>query len=218
MLFLEEIKKAQLFWGMEDEDIKSLIKCLNAVIKKYKKGSYILSAGEPVDYVGIILEGQAGITKDDADGGRSVIAQLMPSDHFAETLCCAGVKISPVNVIAQTEAVAIQLDFKRILTTCPNTCRFHSQLIENMLMVLASKNLYLQERTEYLSQKSIRGKVMKYLYNAAKGSNRSFSIPYSREQLADYLSIDRSALSRELSKMKDEKIIDYWKSEFKILQ
>lgn len=207
---------SRLFAGIEPGDLASLLRCLNAESAEYKKGETVLMAGDAPRAVGIVLVGQLSVAKVDMDGERSLLAQIAPGEHFAETLCCAGVEASPVTVQAELDSVVMLLDFGRILHTCSSSCAFHAKLIANMLMVIASKNLYLQQRTEFLSKKTIRKRLMKYLTHASGGAQGAFSIPFDREALADYLCIDRSALSRELSRLKDEGVIDYWKNQFKL--
>ena len=217
MQYIEEIKKARLFMGIEDKDIGEMLKCLDAKIAMFKKSEYIFSSGDYVKNVGIVLSGNINIMKEDVDGEAFLLTQLGVSDHFAESICCANINASPVSVLAVTDVVVMLLDFSRIINTCTNACAFHSKLIENMIQLVAQKNLYLQERIDYLCKKSIRKKLMTYLKSTSKGSQNTFAIPYNREELANYLSVDRSALSRELAKLKDENIIDYWKNKFKVL-
>lgn len=212
------IANSALFSSIAPEDIEPLLKCLETKTAVYKKGAYIIAAGDAVHYVGTLISGRLSIFKEDADGERALLSQIHPGDHFAETLCCAGIENSPVYVLAETDARVLQINFKKVLHLCSNACVFHAKLLENMLMVLAEKNLYLQERMAYLSKKTIRQRVMKYLFAHAKGTHKTFAIPYSREELAEYLCVDRSALSRELSKLKEEKVIDYWKNQFKVIE
>ena len=210
------IKKSGLFEGIKEEHIGAMLSCLGANKMMFKKGDYVLRSGEAVKHLGIVLAGTLSIIKEDIDGERSLLNHIKEGGYFAEALCCAGVKISPVNVLAESDSIVMMIDFHRILHVCANTCDFHSRLIENMLRIIADKNMQLQERMEYLSKKTIRKRVMKYLARQAGGNSKIFEIPFNREELADYLGVDRSALSRELMRLKDEDIIDYWKNRFKI--
>ena len=146
-----------------------------------------------------------------------MLATLGEADIFAEALCCAGVEESPVSVLADTDAAVLLLGFSRILHTCPNSCTFHQTLIANMLQIVARKNLYLQGRMEIISMKSVRAKVLRYLSALAAVHGRDFTAPHNREQMADYLCVERSALSHELMRMKQEGLIAYRKDRFTLL-
>lgn len=217
MFNIKSIKDSELFSGISEDNIADMLLCMGAVRTEYDKGNYIIRAGEEVTRIGIVESGVIQIIKEDADGECSLISRLLSGGYFAEALCCGNVKASPVSAVTETRAVVVMLDFYKILNVCSNTCVFHSKLIENMLRVVALKNLHLQERMEYLSKKTIRKRVMKYLKNASGGKEGAFEIPFNREELSEYLCIDRSALSRELMRLKEEKVIDYWKNQFKLL-
>ena len=207
----------RLFEGLSYEEVVLLLRQLKAHPKKYKKGEYVLAAGEKADYIGVVLAGQLGIVKEDADGGRAFLAQIGPGGHFAETLCCTGVQASPVSAMAETDASVLLLGYAALLRACAGGSVFHTRLVENMLRVVAEKNLYLQQRMEYVGQKNLRRRVLQYLRGASAGSKEPFTIPYSREEMADYLCADRSALSRELSRLQHERVIDYRKNSFRLL-
>ncbi len=206
-----------LFQGIAPEELGPLLACLGVKQKTVPRDGMALAAGGKVDSIGIVLEGRFLIVREDAKGNRSLLSTLGPGDFFGEALCCAGVEESPVSVVADTDGEVLQLDFQRILHTCSNACSFHTKLLENMLAVLAGKNLSMQRRMELLSEKSIRVRLIRYLESAAQQHGREFSIPMNREELADFLGADRSALSRELSRLKAEGRIDYWKNHFKLL-
>lgn len=215
--FADVLARATLFSGIEASEIDALFVCLGAKRFDLAKDDFALRVGEPPVNVGVVAEGRFHVIREDFEGERTLIASLEPGDHFAESLCCAGVAESPVSVVANTPGVVWLLSFRRILQTCPHSCTFHGKLLENMLGVLASKNLEMQARMELLSQKSIRARLMRYLETVARKQGNSFVIPFNREELADYLCIDRSALSRELGRLKSEGVIDFWKNNFKLL-
>jgi CRP-like cAMP-binding protein len=214
--FFEILKNVKLFEGIDRGDLFSMLSCLQARVVPFKKGDFVLSAGQKAEHVGIVLSGRLHILREDYEGGRSLLDSLAPGDIFAETLCCAGIEQSPVGVMAETEAEVMLLGFRRILKTCPSSCSFHARLIENMLQVVAQKNILLQNRMEFLSRKTIREKVLSYLESFAMRQGKDFSIPLNREQLADFLCVDRSALSRELGRLKAEGVIDFWKNRFRL--
>ena len=211
------IRNVGLFKGIAPETLLSMLDCLQARISTYKKGEYLLSAGDRPEYVGVLLFGQLHIARDDADGNRTLLATLGASDIFAEAFCCAGIDESPVSVTADVDPTVMLLKFSRILHTCPSVCEFHQTLISNMIRIVAQKNLYLQDRIEIIRIKSVRVKVLGYLSTFAAKRGRSFMIPFNREEMADYLCVERSALSHELMRMKQDGLIDYHRNKFTLL-
>lgn len=210
------LHSVRLFDGIQPNHLSSMLACLGAQRIPLQKDSCALMAGEQVEHVGIVLEGRFLLIREDRDGGRNLLATLSPGDFFGEALCCAGVNESPVSVVADTDGLVMRLAFQRILHVCPNACAFHTRLLENMLGVLAGKNLQLQQQLDFLSQKTIRVRLLRYLETQTPGEGREFSIPFNREELADFLCVDRSALSREMARLKAEGLIDYWKNTFKL--
>ena len=212
--YFEKLKTVGLFGGIETAELETMLKCLGAEIKDVAKDEIILLTGDRPKFVGVVLTGQLHIVSEDYDGNRSLLAVATPGEVFAEALCCAGVQESPVTVIAGTDSTVMQLRFSRILHTCPNSCTHHTKLIANTLGLIANKNLYLQNRMEIVSLKSIRGKVLRYLESFIPQQGCSIAIPLSRGDMADFLCVDRSALSHELIKMKKDGLIDYRKNRF----
>lgn len=212
--YREVLRQVRLFEGIESGALSSMLACLDAHIVDFKKTELVLAAGNRVDKVGIVLCGQLHIIKEDINGERSLIASLEQGSIFGEALCCAGVTESPVSVLASTDAKVLLLGFRRILQTCSSACLFHTKLVENMLYVIAQANLLLQTRMGFLSKKTIRARVLEYFEQTASKQGISFTIPFNREELAEFLCVDRSALSRELSALKREGILDYKKNQF----
>jgi len=211
--YLPILQEVGLFKGIGG-DLESMLDCIGAQKKAVRKGKIILLAGDRPSYVGIVLSGQVHIVRDDFDGNRSLLAVLTRGDIFAEALCCARVPESPVTVLADLDSTVVMLSFERLLLTCSNSCAFHRRLIDNMLGLIAEKNLMLQSHMEILSLKTIRSKVMRYMDSFGAKKGREFKIPFNRDELANYLCVDRSALSHELSKMKQDGLIDYAKNRF----
>jgi CRP-like cAMP-binding protein len=208
---------SRLFQGINQNEIEGLLQCLRASFGQFKKGQFLLMEGDPVRHIGILFSGSADIIKEDAFGRRSIVNTLGPLDMFAEALVCAEIEESPVSVVGSSDGWLCFIDYKRITTTCSSACAFHSKLIQNMMSILAIKNVMFNKKVDYLLMKGMREKISSYLLDIAKNKKAlSFDIPFNREELAEWLSVDRSALSRELSKMKDEGIIDYKKSHFVI--
>jgi len=215
---LIQLKQLSLFSGISDEELKHMLDCLGSTQRNYSKDEIILLAGEPVTFVGIALQGSVVIEKEDIMGNRAIIAAIPSPGLFAEAFACAGIQESPVSVRAAENSVVLFLQFSRILQTCPSTCAFHMKLIENMMKTLAQKNIILNHKISILSIRTLRERIFAYLLElAGKKGAKKFSIPFSRSELADYLNADRSAVSRELSHMKRDGLIDYKKNNFCLL-
>lgn len=207
------LSDTRLFSGLKEEDIPSLLKCLHATEHNYKKGEVILSEGSTTEHIGIVLSGMAMISCSDVWGNNSILGNVVPGSVFAEVYACIPGQPMLVTVSAAEDTVILFLNVGRVLTTCTNACPFHARLARNLLTVCAHRSLLLSQRILHTSSKSIRGRLMSYFSECAKrsGSN-SFTIPYNRQQLADYLNVDRSTMCSELSKMQKDNLIEYKKN------
>ena len=215
--YFNVLKSVSLFKGIESGELEAILKCLGADIKKIKKNEIILLAGDKPRAIGVVLSGRLHIIREDFDGNRSLVAAVTSGEIFAEAMCCAGTEESPVTVFADENAAVMLLKFDRVLRTCPNSCVFHQRLIENMLRLVANKNLFMQGRMEIMAIKSIRGRVLRYLETLSPKRGRNIAVPFNREGMADYLCVERSALSHELSKMKKDGLIEYKKNRFVVI-
>ena len=196
-----------------------MLNCLGAKIVSYKRNEIILMVDDSIESIGLVLEGCVLVSSEDFMGVRAIMAIIEKYDIFAEAFVCANLSKSPVTITAVDNCKIMWLKFPRIIQTCNKACQFHSKLIENMMSLLASKNMQMHQKLDILSKRNLREKILTYLHiNASKTKSRTFEIPLSRNELADYLNADRAALSRELSKMKQEGIIDFNLSSFRILQ
>jgi CRP-like cAMP-binding protein len=210
-------KHIALFDGIRCPELESMLGCLGAKISVYKKGDFMLTAGSPLRHVGVMLAGNAVVSRDDILGNRTVLAALSPPQLFAESLVCAGVMVSPVNVEAVTDAEVLLIAFDKIVRTCTSCCAHHNALIKNMLHVVAQKNLMMSEKLDHLARKTTRQKLASFLLSqAAQAKGNRFEIGMDRQALADYLCVNRSALSRELSGINELGILDYYRSSFVI--
>jgi CRP-like cAMP-binding protein len=202
------LSKCPLFSGIDTVDLRSLLMCLSATTKHYSKDDYIFRVGDFVTAVGIILFGSAHIIQEDFWGNRTILSHVSPSELFAESFSCAEIDKLPVSVVATVDTEIILIDYKRIMKTCSSACTFHAGLIQNMMQILARKNVLLTQKMEHMTQHTTREKLLSYLSaQAMKAGSNAFIIPFNRQELADYLSVDRSAMSNELSKMRDEGIL-----------
>lgn len=198
-----------LFQGISPQDIPPMLSCLGAKQQSFQKGTRIYQAGEIVSCLGLILSGKVSIESIDLWGNNSVLDLAGPGSIFAETYACIPREPLMVDVVAAESCEILFLNTQRLLTTCNSSCSHHSRLIRNLLSISARKNLTLSRRMFHTSSKSIRGRLLSYLsFQAARQGSRQFSIPFNRQQLADYLNVDRSALSNELGKMRREGLLD----------
>lgn len=215
--FYPVLLSVPLFRGMKEADCEAVLNSLGATVKQYPKNHILLLAGDPVSTVGIVLSGRVQIIKEDILGNRSIMAEFSAGDIFAESLACAGVQQSPVTVLSVSECQVMHISMKQILSPDFALPEYHDVLIRNMVHLLAEKNVYLNRKMEILSQKSIREKVMAYLNEQAKRQNTmNPTIPFSREELADFLCVNRSALSKELGRMQEEQLIHFQRNQFSL--
>lgn len=204
------LSNTQLFRGIEEQDVSSMLQCLAASTRTYKKGETILAEGTVTENLGIVLSGMAIISCGDIWGNTSVLGNVAPGAVFAEVYACIPGEQLLISVSAAEDTEVLFLNIGRVLATCTNACSFHAKLIRNLLTVCAYKSLQLSQRILHTSSKSIRGRLMSYFSQCAKqAGSYSFEIPYNRQQLADYLGVDRSAMCNELSKMQKDGMIEY---------
>jgi CRP-like cAMP-binding protein len=186
-----------------------MLSCLGARKIDVDKGEPIFLEGDSAQFMGVVLSGAVQVVRDDYYGTRSVLAIIQPGGAFAEAFACSALSAMPVSVIALQPSTVSLLDCARVLTVCPNGCRFHNQVVKNLLRAIAQKNLMLTQKIRYMSEKTTKEKVMAFLLDQAKEHGCSeFTIPYDRQALADYLGVERSAMSAEISKLKKSGSID----------
>ncbi|HIT13140.1 MAG TPA: Crp/Fnr family transcriptional regulator [Candidatus Scatomonas merdigallinarum] len=212
-----QISKTVLFQGTRPEDAEAMLKCLEAREKQFQKDETIYYVGDRVSELGLVLSGSVLIENDDLWGNRSILDRIGPGQIFAETYACVPGEKLLVTVTAAEKTEVLFLNVGKILRVCTNACSFHARLIRNLLTLSARKNLNLSRRIFHTSAKSIRGRLLSYLsWQAVKQGSREFDIPFNRQQLADYLGVDRSAMSAELGKMKREGLIQVDRSHFRM--
>lgn len=216
--YLEILNKCPLFFGIEDEKLLTMLNCLGAKVVSFDKKYTVLAEGTPAKYIGIVLTGSAQILQIDYYGNRSILGNVGPSEVFNEAFACAETKAIPVTVIANEPSEIMLIDCSHILHTCQNNCGFHQQLIFNLMKDLAGKTIMFHQRIEVTSKRTTREKLLAYLFlQAKKADSPEFTIPFDRQELADYLEVDRSGLSAEISKLKNEGIINCNRSRFELL-
>ncbi|MDR1589614.1 MAG: Crp/Fnr family transcriptional regulator [Oscillospiraceae bacterium] len=214
----QPLQRSPLFQGVSDSELAEMIKCLGAREKTYGKGNSVYDAGDFVREIGVVLDGRVHIVRDDAWGNRNIIAEIGEGEMFAEAFVCGGVGVLPVSVVAACDCKIMFADFQRVITQCGSACVFHSLLIRNIVGILARKNIMLQGKMEHITKRTTREKLLSYLSEQSRlHGSREFGVPFDRQGLADYLSVERSALSAEMSRLKLEGVINYRKNHFELL-
>lgn len=207
-----------MFAGVVDDEIALMLSCLGARLKSYKKGEYVLRQGEHLSDIVVLVEGNLHIQKDDYWGNRSILGEITVGEMFGEAYVAPESGALLNDVVAIEDSTVMFFDVKRIITTCPTACRFHAMVVQNMFFAISEKNRKLVQKLGILSKRTTREKLISYLSEQAKKQNSaSFNIPFNRQQLADFLSVDRSAMSNELCKMRDEGLLEFQKNQFKLL-
>ncbi len=215
---LSFLKQTALFRGIEDEALETLLGCLNAREKHYDKGSTICRAGDTTHEIGLVESGSVNSIVNFYWGDSHIFDHMETGEIFGETYAALPGRELLADVVAAEDCTIVFFDMDKLLHTCESACSCHNQIIRNLMQISAAKNLGLSERMMHTASRSIRERLLSYLSQQAqeKGS-ASFAIPFSRQQLADYLGVDRSALSNELSKMGRDGLIRYHKNEFTLL-
>ena len=216
--YFDILSQCPLFAGISRQELGQMLSCLGGKITGIAKGNPVFIEGAPAEFVGVVLDGKVQILRTDYYGNRSVLTVVSPGGLFGEAFACAGVETLPVSAIALQTCTVLLLDCKRVLTGCSNACPFHSRLVRNLLQGIAQKNLILTRKIQCMSQKTTQEKLMEFLLEQAKQQGSAeFVIPYDRQALADYLGVERSAMSAEISKLKKAGRIDCSGSWFRVL-
>ena len=214
---LKILQSCPLFTDISRDELNAVLNCLQARMIHVSRGQLIFQEGQPAAEIGIVLSGWVQIIREDYFGNRSIIGRAEPSQLFGEAFACAGTEML-VDVVAATDSEIMLADCRKVLTLCKNSCSFHNKIIYNLLQIVARKNLLLSQKLEILSRRSTRDKLMQYLLQEARQTgNDSFSIPYDRQGLADFLGVERSALSAEISRMRSDGLIECKKSWFRLI-
>lgn len=217
--FFDILLQNPLFDGIDREELSSMMHCLSAKVIRVAKGEPVFLEGDKAGFVGFVLEGSVQIVRDDYFGNRTLLAHAEQGEIFGEAFSCAGVDAMPVSGYALRNSLVMILDVHKMLAVCSNACGFHNRLVQNLLQVVAQKNLQLGRKIQFMSQKTTKEKLMSYLLDQAKQkASAEFTIPLDRQTLADYLGVERSAMSAELSKLKNAGVLEYKGSRFRLLE
>lgn len=216
--YFEILEKCPLFKGVQRDDILGILKCLEVKIKEYRKGETVFLQGDTVCFFGIVLEGSIQIIRNDYYGNRSIVTTAMPSQLFAETFAFAKASAVPLSAWACGDSTVMFINPEKIIGRCSKACSFHNRIISNLIKVMASKNLEINKKLEIISKRTTRDKLMTYLFLTSQElGTKSFTVPFNRQELADYLEVDRSGLSAEIGKLKKDGKLLCRRSEFTVL-
>lgn len=216
--YIPILKRTKLFAGVAEEEIGSMLSCLDARLHEYKKGEYVLREGERLNHIMVLASGELHIQRDDYWGNRAIVNHIAVGEMFGEAYLAPESGALLNDVVAVEDSVVVFFDARRIITVCSSACRFHSMVVQNLFFAISEKNRRLVQKLGHISKRTTREKLISYLSEEAKRQNSaSFVIPFNRQQLADFLSVDRSAMSNELCKMRDEGLIEFDKNQFKLL-
>ena len=216
--YIPVLKQTQLFAGVGEDEIDAMLGCLQARLNTYQKGEYVFRQGEHLDHITVLAEGTLHIQSDDYWGHHSIVQVIEAGGMFGEAYAAPDSGALLNDVVAIRDSAVIFFDVRRILTVCSSACKFHSMVIQNLFFAISEQNRKLVQKLGHMSNRSTREKLMSYLSaEAKKQKSAMFTIPFNRQQLADYLSVDRSAMSNELCKMRDEGLLTFEKNRFSLL-
>lgn len=216
--YYEILDRCALFAQVGRENYGKMLHCFGARVVSVRKNAALLSEGQQASAVGIVLSGVVQTVQDDYLGNRSILSVALPGELFGEGFACACVDALPVSMVAAADSQVMLIDCSHILTICRNACAFHNQMIRNLLLSVAQSNLRLSQKIEILSKRTTREKVMAYLLSEAKlHDSNDFTIPYDRQALADYLGVERSAMSTVIGQLQREGFIRTERRHFHLL-
>lgn len=215
--YLFILRNSPFFYGMTEEEILSVLHCVNAVVQRRQKGEYILRAGDSTESMGLVLSGSVLVLQEDLWGHRNIINRIGPGEYFAEPFAATAGSVLNVSVVADEDCEIMLLNMARFLKTCPHACAHHSHMVRNLVSVMARRVLDLNEKLTHMAKRSTREKLLSYLSaESMRQGKLSFTIPYDRQQLADYLSVERAAMSVELSKLQKEGLLKTNRNHFEL--
>ena len=213
--YFSVLRSSQLFSGVSEDELAAMLSCLDAKKENFPKGAFLLRAGDTTEAIGVVLSGSVLISQEDIWGNRNILSKAGPGQTFAAAFACSHGAVVNMSVTAETQVTVMFLNVKRILNICSSACSHHSRIIRNLLGELADKNLQFSEKLTHMGQRTTRAKLMSFFSSEAQRLGKyEFDIPFSRQQLADYLAVERSGLSIELGKMRSDGLLDFNKNHF----
>lgn len=215
--YLSALRKSSFFIGLDDNEILSILHCMNASTITKQQGAYVFRTGDSTEVMGLVLSGSVLIIQEDICGHRNILSQCHTGDFFGEPYAASPGAILNVSVVAESDCEILLLNVKRLLITCPTACDHHQKLIRNLVSVLANRILRLNDKITHISKRTTKEKLLSYLSSESiKHSSHSFNISFDRQQLADFLCVERAAMSVEISKLQKEGILKTNRKHFEI--
>jgi CRP/FNR family transcriptional regulator, dissimilatory nitrate respiration regulator len=217
--WLKVLKISPVFEGIDIETLNTMFQCMKPTVHSYRKNSFVTTAGEKVDGLGILLSGQASVIKESVSGYRIMMVKLEPGGMFGEMVVFSARGVWPASVQAHSDCTVMFLPPEKFYGECENLCASHRQMISNMLRIISERALMLNRKVEYLAIRNMRGKISTYLLEQYKRTGKdTFMLPLKRNELADFLNVSRTALSREMGRMRDEGLIEFHMASVRICQ
>ena len=217
--FFPILAASPLFSGVTEDELDAMLTCLAAKTEQFPKDVFLLHPGDTVEEIGMVLSGCALVVQEDIWGNRNILSRTAPGQTYAAAYACAPGAALNVSVAAETAVTVTNLNVRRVLNVCPSACAHHSRIIRNLLGELAAKNLQMNEKLTHMAQRTTREKLLSYLSaQAQRSGSYEFDLPFSRQQLADYLAVERSGLSAELGKLRDEGVLEFRRSHIRLSQ
>lgn len=211
----EALQHFRLFAGIDPAELSAMLSCLAARTRLYSRGEYLFRAGQQMDSVALLLSGCVHIQREDYWGNLSILNEIPAGDIFGESYAVPGGAPLAYDIVAVADSRVMLLNAARVITVCSHSCRFHNLLVQNLFGLLAEKNRILTQKLGHMAQRSTREKLLSYLFEQSrKAGSASFTIAFNRQQLADFLAVDRSAMSAELSRMRRDGLLDYQRNRF----
>lgn len=205
---LKLLRACPFFNGLTEEEILATIHCVNGAVIKKQAGEYIFRAGESTTQMGLVLSGKALIIQEDLWGHRNILSNCIPGDFFGEPYAATPGTVLNISVVAEEPCEIMLVEVRRLLSSCSNSCEHHQRITRNLVAVLAKKILILNDKITHMSQRTTREKLLSYLSaESIRQESLHFDIPYDRQHLADFLCVERAAMSVELSKLQKEGIL-----------
>lgn len=216
--YIAVLRSCPFFMGLSDTEIMSILHCVNAVKASKSSGSYIFRAGDSTEVMGLVLTGSTLIIQEDLWGHRNILSKCNVGDFFGEPYAANPGAVLNISVVAEKDCDILFLNVKRLLKSCPTACDHHQKLIRNLVGVLANKILVFNDKITHVSKRSTRDKLLSYLSSeSVKKASLSFDIPFDRQQLADFLCVERAAMSVELSKLQKEGLLKTNRNHFELI-
>ena len=217
--YLFILRNSPFFQGMTEEEILSVLHCVNATVQHKQKDEYILRVGDRTESMGLVLRGSVLVLQEDLWGHRNIMHRIGPGEYFAEPFAATAGSVLNVSVVADEDSEIMMLNMERFLKTCPHACAHHGRMVRNLVSVMAQRVLDLNEKLTHMAKRSTREKLLSYLSaESIRQGKLAFTIPYDRQQLADYLSVERAAMSVELGKLQKEGLLKTNRNHFELFQ